>query len=272
MRSKIIYLIIIVFISANVLRSQIHKDDLSHLLEKLYSRLENNYDDVNCLHINDSIRLLIERYVTSDSVFTHRLTNLRRLGQITSSDSLIKIINWNLILHSNPGRYYCYLIKKQGRDNIVYRLTSAYQEDPAKTDTVFTDLNWYGAMYYDIKPIVLTDKRCWILLGVDYGNPLISRKIIDVLTFTPENSIVFGKKWFVSGADVKFRDVFEYASQGMMSLRFTSDSLIVFDHLVPFSDALKNNRQYYGTDFSYDAYCFRNGSWILKRNVDARNK
>ena len=42
---------------------------------------------------------------------------------------------------------------------------------------------------------------------------------------------------FASGEEIKFRDVFEYASNAMMSLRFRSDSSIVFDHLVPFSPA-----------------------------------
>ena len=44
--------------------------------------------------------------------------------------------------------------------------------------------------------------------------------------------------------EIKFRDVFEYASNAMMSLRFRSDSSIVFDHLVPFSPAQKDDRQY----------------------------
>jgi hypothetical protein len=58
----------------------------------------------------------------------------------------------------------------------------------------------------------------------------------------------------------------------MMSLRFTSDKSIVFDHLVPFSPAMKDDRQYYGPDYSYDAYHFENGLWKLMINVDARNK
>jgi hypothetical protein len=57
-----------------------------------------------------------------------------------------------------------------------------------------------------------------------------------------------------------------------MSLRFSSDSSIVFDHLVPFSPALMDDRQYYGPDYSFDAYNFENCLWRLTINVDARNK
>ena len=58
----------------------------------------------------------------------------------------------------------------------------------------------------------------------------------------------------------------------MMSLRFRSDSSILFDHLVPFSPSRLNDRQYYGPDYSFDAYNFENGMWKLKINVDEYGK
>jgi hypothetical protein len=207
-------------------------------------------------------------------VFKHRFTNLRYLGQIMSSDSLLKIITWNLVLKGSPGRYYCYFIRKfeSGKENKIYRLAAAYSDHRIRTDTIYSEPDWYGALYYDIKPYVISGEKYWILLGIDYGNPLISRKIIDVLSFTTVDSIIFGRKWFASGDEIKFRDVFEYASVGRMSLRFYTDSSIVFDHLVPFSPALKNDRQYYGPDYSFDSYFFKDGLWQLILNIDARNK
>jgi hypothetical protein len=249
-------------------------NDTPQVLEKLYGRLVNNFVDNDRIRINDSIRLIIDSYVESDTIFNHRFTNLRYLGQITSPDSLLKIITWNLVLRSGPSRYYCYFIRKpeSGKEIRIYRLTATYRENPVMTDTIYTESDWYGALYYDLKPCITNNKRCWVLLGIDYGNSFISRKIIEVLSFTPGNSIVFGRKWFVSGDEIKFRDVFEYASNGMMSLRFKSDSSIVFDHLVPFSPAQQDDRQYYGPDYSYDAYNFENDFWRVTINVDARNK
>jgi len=274
MRRTIAYIIIITSISTSLARGQITANDAPQVLGKLYGRLINNFDDNDRIRINDSIRLIIDSYVSSDTLFNHRFNNLRYLGQITSPDSLLKIITWNLVLRSSPSRYFCYFIRKSepGGKNRVYRLTGIYREAPVKTDTIYSETDWYGALYYDIKPYINDDKRYWVLLGIDYGNSFITRKIIEVLSFTPENSIIFGRKWFVSGEGIKYRDVFEYASNGMMSLKFTSDSSIVFDHLVSFSPALKDDRQYYGPDYSYDAYNFKNGSWRLTINVDVRNK
>ena len=155
---------------------------------------------------------------------------------------------------------------------MIYRLSASYNDDPVRTDTTYSEPNWYGALYYDLKPCIIDNRRCWVLLGIDYGNFFISRKIIEVLNFSTDNSIIFGRKWFASGEELKYREVFEYASNAMMSLRFRSDSSIIFDHLVPFSDSHKNDRQYYGPDYSFDEYIFENGIWKLTMNVDARNK
>ncbi len=60
------------------------------MLEELFDRLTGNYNDTERIRINDSIRIILDSYVKSDSVFKHRFTNLRYLGQIMSPDSLLK--------------------------------------------------------------------------------------------------------------------------------------------------------------------------------------
>jgi hypothetical protein len=267
MRKSLLYLIVIFWLAPVSLRGQ----DISDRLEQLFDRLTENYKDSDRIRINDSIKLILDGYVRSDSVFTHKFTNLRYLGQITSPDSLIKIITWNLVLDDEPGKYNCYFIKKEGsgKENKVYRLSAAYSEKPVSTDTVYSSSDWYGALYYDLKPYKSEDKQCWVLLGIDYGNAEVSRKIIDVLSFPDDDSIVFGSKWFDSGKAVAYRVVFEYASNAMMSLRFKNDNSIIFDHLVPISLS-RNNRMYDAPDYSFDAYNFENGKWKLKINVDER--
>jgi hypothetical protein len=127
-------------------------------------------------------------------------------------------------------------------------------------------------LYYDFRAFKKDKVTYWILLGIDYGNPSITRKVIDVLSFAPDGKAYLGKKVFVSGKDSKFREVFEYSSGAVMSLRFVSDKMIVFDHLAPSSPALKGQKEFYGPDFSYDAYLLEKGLWHLKTNIDMRNK
>lgn len=274
MKKTVFSVLVIIFVSNSLTRSQAVPHESSDSLGKLFGRLQTNYSDNVRLRINDSIKSIIESYVSSDRIFVHRFPNLRYLGQITSSDSLVKIITWNLVLRDEPGRYFCYFIRKSpdGKPNTVYSLTNTYSEKPINTDTIYSQSDWYGALYYDIKPFRTQNNYCWVLLGINFSNPLVTRKIIEVITFTPGNSIIFGRKWFDYSGNIEYRHVFEYSSTGIMSLRFGSDTSIVFDHLVPLPPSANDGHMYSGSDYSFDAYILKNGLWNLTFNVDVRNR
>lgn len=274
MRFRILVIFFLFFVSVFKGRSQEAEGDVSKSLEKLFTELGRNITDTERNRVNDSILMILDSYTKSDTIFTHRFSGIRNLGQITSPDSLVKIVTWNLLVRASPSRYYTYIIKRseKGGENMVYRLSADYREEQISCDSFYTANNWYGALYYDIRPCFFDDSQAWVILGIDYGNMNISRKLIDVLSFTSDSTIVLGKKWFQTDKEVKYRDVFEYASNATMSLRFASNHSIVFDHLVPFSPSQIGNREYYGPDYSYDAYSFKDGLWIMTINVDARNK
>ena len=113
MKRFVLYLILYILLPTGIARGQVPVNDTPQILEELFDRLAGNYNDTDRIHINDSIRTILDSYVRSDSVFTHRFNNLRYLGQIMSPDSLLKIITWNLVLENEPGRYYCYFIRKK---------------------------------------------------------------------------------------------------------------------------------------------------------------
>jgi hypothetical protein len=272
MRRIIIILIITGLADLLSVSGQVPGSNTSTVLEKLFSRLLTSNEDNDRIRINDSIKFLIDSYAESDTVLRHKFYNIKYLGQITSPDSRLKIITWNLLLNNSKSRYYCYFINRSGKKNLVYRISGTYNEEPVRTDTTYSDGDWYGALYYDLRPVKKTNQVSWILLGIDYGNPAITRKIIEVLSFTPEGRLVLGKKWFVAEKETKYREVLEYSSSAVISLKFLSDRSIVFDHLVPISPSFKGNKEHYGPDFSYDAYNFEKGMWRLKLNIDARNK
>jgi hypothetical protein len=273
LKSKLTYLLILILFSVNVINGQRATLSVSAELEKLYGRLTKNLNDSVKLQINDSIKSMIESYIESDSVFYHRFNNLRYLGEVTSPDSTLKIVTWNLVLINKPGRYYSYFIKKQRncKSNIIHRLTAEYNNGQIRNDTTYSADSWYGALYYDIRPQTINGRISWVLLGIDYGNQVITRKIIDVLDYSPEDRIIFGMKLFSSPDTLKYREIFEYSSDAAMSLRFANDGSIVFDHLVPLSPELTIDRKYYVPHYSNDAYVNENGLWRYKINVDARN-
>ena len=266
-----IFFIILVF-STQFVQGQEGRQGSSFFLEQLFVRLLSSKEDAARILINDSIRVFIDNYSRSDTIFAHRFTNIRNLGQISYDNSRLKILTWNLLLDSSESRYYCYFIHRSGKNNYVNKLESVYREEPIRTDITYTEKDWYGALYYDLREIKKEKETYWILLGIDYGNPSVSRKIIEALSFTPEGGVILGKKLFKSGDVTGYREVFEYSPEAVMSLKFISGKSIVFDHLVPVKPALKGKKGFYAPDYSYDAYRLEKGIWRFESDIDVRNK
>ena len=83
------------------------QEEISLQLERMYKRLVFSQEDSVRIRINDSITFMVDQYVRSDSIFENNLGRTRFLGQILSPDSLVKIINWNLLLTEVPGLSGC---------------------------------------------------------------------------------------------------------------------------------------------------------------------
>lgn len=245
--------------------------DASVMLEKLFTRLTMVRQDADRLRINDSINAIIDSYARSDSAFTHKFEGLRYLGQITSKNSQLKIITWNLVLGGSGGKYFCYFIHNTGKKNQVYRLESDFDNDPPIVNKQYNANDWYGALYYDFRQYGKGAQQYWVLLGLDLANPDITRKVIDVISFTSDGEVIFGKNIFSSGKSTRHRVLLEYSSKAVVTLRFNNDKSIVFDHLVPVAASLTGKRENYGPDFSLDAYNLEKGIWTLEENVDIRN-
>jgi hypothetical protein len=272
MKRIILLIPFILLSSTGFVRGQV-QNQAPASLAKLFIRLRSATEDSVRMRINDSVKVTIDGYARSDSVFSNAFRDVRNLGQILSPDRQIKIITWNIVLDNDGGRYFCYLIKRgvNSAPNSVYALDKKYDSRPIATDTTYDQSDWYGALYYDIRPYKANGKPCFVLLGINYSDPLVTRKVIDVLSFTPANSLIFGFKWFNTGKGTYFRHVFEYASNSVMSLRFSAANSIVFDHLVPVPTMANEGRILYGSDYSFDAYLLKNGIWNLTLNIDARN-
>lgn len=275
MKNKVTYLIIILSLATvriPVTSGQI--TDPSIILEKLFTRVQLSVDDREKTRLNDSIDLIINQYVRSDSAMSHKFANIRTLGQILSPDSRLKIINWNLVLRDGINRYFVYIVRKarkKGADNQVYALKATSRSQNPDTLKIYDESNWYGALYYGIQPFRHGKKNCYLLLGIDFGRDLMTRKIIDILTFDDNNRLSFGSDCLIRGEKPKLRHVIEYSSEGLVSLRMVSKKLVVFDHISPYSAGHEGMADSMGAGLSFDGYRFRRGNWVFVRNVDARN-
>ncbi len=153
MRLKV-YIIIIAFLSSLIpLKAQQSPKEISFILEDLYKRILNAYTDNERLRLNDSVILLIDSHVASDTVMKHRFSNVRNLGQIDSPDGKLKIVNWNITLRDGSNKYFLYIIRYGGKKgkNRICKLTGESSSKPILTDFIYTRDTWYGAVYYAIQ-------------------------------------------------------------------------------------------------------------------------
>jgi|WetSurMetagenome_2_1015567.scaffolds.fasta_scaffold00001_4 hypothetical protein len=262
------YLIIYILLLLCGFQAHGQKKSVSIQMRDLYDRILFTATDSEKIRLNDSILILVDGYTASDTLFSHKFTNLRFLGQITSSDQKVKILNWNLMLRDGTNKYFCYIIRKQkdGKPNQVIKLMGENLEEEIETDRSYTPADWYGALYYAIEPC----RQDYMILGLDFGSRMTSRKIIDVLSFTDDGGILFGKGIFIKEKDVKFREVIEYSTESVLSLRFNSPKLIVFDEVDSFSSG-DEGKVSKGAGLSFDGYIYKKGTWTYSAGIDARN-
>lgn len=274
MRRNLHLIIIILLTGLRSLKTDAQPGTTQSILNQLFTRILDTNSDTERLRLNDSIKILIEGFVESDSVFSFRFDKLRYLGQIDSPDKILKIINWNIVLRDGSNRYFCYIIRKGRKEtpNKIYTLSGSNRKEAIKTDMTYNEKDWYGALYYAIQPFKKGRTTNYILLGIDYGSLRLSRKIVEILSFAPDGAIVFGDKCLVREKETKFREVFEYSSESVMTLRVYSPKLIVFDHLVSVVGNVNDNPEYYGAEYKFDAYSFKKGFWDFIQDVDVKNK
>ena len=267
-------LILTLFFGMIPLTGQTGLRDTPLILEGLYKRITNTKDELEKLRLNDSIKLIIGSYAASDSVFTHRFENLRYLGQIISPDMKVKIITWNVFMRNSPNRYFCYIIRKGERKqmNSVYFLSGQNREEPIRTDIKYSSENWYGALYYAIQPFRKKRQTHYILLGLDYGNISVARKLIDVLSFTSGGDLLFGLDCIEKNKVTSQREVLEYSPEGIVSLRMETPKMIVFDRLTTITTGHGDGTELSGAGITFDGYVLKRGSWRFISDVDVKNK
>lgn len=272
MRQKAFYIILTALFLVPAMKIKSQQPESGEILQELFYGIIDTRNNEERIQLNDSIIKIIDKYVESERVLDHRFTDLRYLGQILSPDSRLKIITWNLNLTDGTNKYFCYLIRKakKGKPNEIFKLTAVNMDEPPSINTTYSEENWYGALYYAVQPFRYKRETCYVLLGLDYTNLLVSTKIIDVLTFTEDGGIIFGKDCFIREGEKRFRELLKYSSDGVAILRFNNRKSIIFDHLVPVSQVRRNSPEYYVPEFSFDAYVLKKGMWRFKENYEPK--
>lgn len=271
---RLLFFSIFLFIVAHKTSAQQFKsveDSLTVLQNKLYAAKTDNERN----ELNTNFKSVFERVLKQPESFNFPFDSLKEIGRIYSPDKTFRIITWDVPHDDGTHDYFGFTqwYDAKHKKYCLFSLTDKSNEIKNPETTAGDAAKWFGMLYYKIIPVKANRKKYYTLLGFDLNDKLTSKKIIDVLYFNSDGSPHFGANLFKMEKTTPKRLVFEYSAQATMSLKYDEDSKqIVFDHLSPVDSKFEGQYQYYGPDFSFDAFQFKKGKWHYYSDVDARNR
>jgi len=273
----IFVLVSLQFFLGHAVVAQSCEESVASIESEVYQNLKaisiNNQEQEN-LKQGVEVAGLMDSLVHYPCSFTRQFDTLNRImGILDSPDKSFRIFNWSIIHTDGTYTYFAYLVKTSaGGLPSVFRLVDKSDSIAEPKFSVHTKDDWFGCLYYDIIKTEEDKKNYYTLLGWD-GNDLFSnKKIIEILTFSRVGEPVFGKNIFQDYEPKIKRVIFEYSQKSSMTLRYNEQKdAIIFDHLAPSKNIYSGHFDYYGSDFSFDAFSFYDGKWHYKSDIDIRN-
>lgn len=192
---------------------------------------------------------------------------------------------------------------------VLHELAGFHGEDDAGA---FAHDRWYGSWYYDLVTEHHAGEAHYVLLGwradrpdtrkrviepfaLQDGGPVFGSPVFDLLADLTGAAApgLTGRRGMgaqirvpqpeiLSQTEQPYRIVFEYSVRVSMGLLHDTQPvrqgqeavpMIVFDRLEPLEEAFRGQREFYVPEGNiFDAFLFREGRWVLVRDVDARKK
>ena len=237
-----------------------------------YNNIAKQQTDDGRIYLNKKLLTLFEVTIKQNNILSYPFDSLKKqISILDAPDKSFRIINWGIQFFKGYYEYYGYLIINKQDSAQVFFLkdkSSSYKKPEFTTNS---PEDWFGALYYDI---IKEDKNVneYVLLGWDGNDLFTNRKIIDILWFDQQGNPKFGKPVFNVKDVKKSRIIFEYTEQSAMKLKWDSNrNTIVFDHLSPSKSIYEGHNEYYGSDFSFDGFIYKDDKWNLLEDIDVRN-
>ncbi len=209
------------------------------------------------------------RALKTPNSFYYPFDSLETVSRMYAPDSSFRIFTWQFMKDESYFRQRG-AIQMRTNDGSLKLIPlfdmSEFTKNPY--DSVRTNTNWIGAIYYGMIMKTFNNKRYYTLLGYDDNNFTTTKKWLEVLTFDEQNNPRFGGRYFVFPADTikpppnSYRFCLEYKKDARARLNYDPElDVIVFDHLV--SEAKDPSRK--ATlipDGDQEGFRWKDGKWI----------
>ena len=272
MHRYFLFTLLIISLSA---KSQISADDLKFLRSQEdslgYYSHEMIFDSFaeNRFHYDSVfIRNFIKSLKTSYS-FEFPFDSIQTISKLYAPDSSFRIFTWQM---QRDESYYrqegAIQMKTKDGSLKLFGLIDASDFTSMPSDSIRSNKNWIGALYYNIIMKEYKGKKYYTLFGYDDNDMSSTRKWLEVLTFNANGDPVFGGNYFEYKDDELKppqpvdRFLLEYQKDARARLVYDPDlDVIVFDHLI--SESNEPQKRYtLIPDGDYEGFKWENGKWI----------
>jgi hypothetical protein len=268
---------------------------LEDSLIALHSKVLGSRSEPERFLANERFLEILDQALALDRKMKYPFDSLRTVSHLMPDDKSFRIFNW-FVRHQNGEYTYYGVIQRYSEKSGRYEshwLTDMSDKISRPEDAALDADHWYGAVYYDIIQKGKGDHAYYTLLGWDGNDPVMKRRVVEVLTFRQNGSPVFGYPLFRNYQRKARRMIFEHSARSSMTLRYDNqgyilkernpktrklkakevlEDMIVFDRLVPLEPLLEGQREFYVPESNvFDALVWRNGRWELLKDIDARN-
>ena len=261
----------LILFSSTIITAQNPIDTLEFYAKKML----NDPIESERLESEDRVSFILDTLLKSTNSWDISFAQIKSLSILTSPDNRFKLYTWNVPL--DDGTYYFFgRVQLRSHRKFPYSvidLKDASGEITKASSKILQADQWFGALYYNIIRKSSKRKVYYTLLGWDGNSSMSNKKLIDVMLITPKNTITFGAAIFDDTKGLRNRVFFEHSERVTMSLRYQENKdWIVFDHLAPSQTSLEGQYEFYGPDFTFDAFQWEKNRWVFKANVDVRNE
>jgi hypothetical protein len=200
--------------------------------------------------------------------FSYPFDSLQTISRLYAPDSSFRIITWQIMKDFSYYRQkgaIQYHTKDGSLKLIPLYDNSAFTDNPV--DSVRSNQEWIGAVYYNIVQKTFYNKNYYTLIGYDENDARSTKKWIEVLTFDENNKPQFGGRFFnypnddSKPAQPAYRFCLEFKKEANAKLNYDPElDMITFAHLISESGetSAKHTLVPYG---SFEGFKWLNGKW-----------
>lgn len=220
---------------------------------------------------DSTFKKIFVRALKTPNSFYYPFDSLFTISKLYPPDSSFRIFTWHLVVDENFTKQSG-AIQMKTEDGSLKLFPLIDQSDRIDNieDTITNHLNWVGAIYYNLIPVIKNKVPYYTLIGFDENNARCSRKIIEILHFE-NGQPVFGDRVFSYPKDTvcnrnAARYIMTYKKEAAPRLRYDEDlKIIIKEHLVSLSNQPEQQWTLVG-DGDYEGFKWSNNQWnyILK--------